>query len=435
MLNYIEFQKHLNNYLLLAFSFFITTSYFAITNFIVLLLVLSWITDFRFYKKIIFLKKQPFILIIILFLLYSLISIFWSGNFLLNGTLKKQLALLFLPILLTTRFSVGIFQKAELGFVFGIFCNIVLSIITIFSPNNIFFKTGHYDNALFAHGFIDHFEYSIFLCFGLFIIISFFLRYHNYRIQLICLFLIFLVALLNSYGRVGILSFFLFCPFFLYFKLKLKFINIFLSFFTIIVCSYTFFSPFQNRVLQTIDEVSLLYNGMSLEKKILQDAIYLNEKNSDYSTDYYINKIKADDFWVKSIMNKTPRYDTSLGKRYLYTVNSLALISDYWLFGIGSGGFSKAYYNNYNKLERNPHNNYLLILVEQGIIGLFIFVSIFLFQIKLFFVGKKNIYKFILPLLFLFIMFFDVYMLNQNTLYFFCLFTLILYHKDLLLDT
>ena len=32
-------------------------------------------------------------------------------------------------------------------------------------PKNPFFKTGHYDSSLFLHGFLDHFDYSLFLAF------------------------------------------------------------------------------------------------------------------------------------------------------------------------------------------------------------------------------------------------------------------------------
>jgi len=429
-------QTNINNYLLLAFSFFITTSYFAITNIIIVLFCISWITSRHYIKKFKFIIQRPFTLSILLFITYVSLSVTWSPEPLLNNTTQKQFLIILLPVLLTIRFSSEFLEKSKWGFILGVTCNIMLSIVTLFSPGNSFFKTGHYNDAIFAHGFIDHFDYSIFLCFGLILIIQFITIYKQHRIKLILLFMLFFLALLNSYGRVGMISFMIFSPIILYHQMKTKALYV-LIFLLVITCfSYYIFQPFQNRVTQTLYEISILYNGMTLDEKITKDAEYLHAQNNTYSNDYYINKIKEDANWVQAIENKSPQYNTSIGKRYLYIKNSIDIISNHWLFGVGSGGFATIYSGKNTNEEHNPHNNYLFILIELGVIGLLLILSIFYIQIRAFFFKQHNILQFIFPVLFLVIMFFDIYMLHHNTLAFFCLFSLIIYYEDFsLLDT
>ena len=432
----LSYQKSINNYLLLAFSFFITTSYFAITNIIIVLFFTSWIIGPHYLKKVKFIIQTPFTLSILLFITYVLLSTIWSSESLLNDTTQKQFLIFLLPVLLTIRFSHNFLEKAKWGFILGLTCNVLLSIMTLFLPGNSFFKDGHYKDAIFAHGFIDHFDYSIFLCFGLILILQFITIYKQHRVKLILLFILFFITLLNSYGRVGMISFIIFFPIVLYHKIKIKALYIIFILLVMTLLSYYIFQPFQNRVAQTIYEINILYNGMTLDEKITKDAEYLHAQNSTYSKDYYISKIKEDVDWIKAIDNKSPQYHTSIGKRYLYIKNSMAIISNHWLFGVGAGGFSKAYLGNNSKKESNPHNNYLFIIMELGIIGLLLMLSILYIQIRTFFLNKNNILKFIFPILFLVIMLFDIYMVNPNTLAFFCLFSFIIYYEDYsLLDT
>lgn len=64
----------------------------------------------------------------------------------------------------------------------------------------------------------------------------------------------------------------------------------------------------------------------------------------------------------------------SSGLRMDYYSNSLAIIRDHLLFGVGTGGFEKAYdekiRNTAMASSNNPHNQYLLITVQLGVLGL-----------------------------------------------------------------
>jgi len=80
----------------------------------------------------------------------------------------------------------------------------------------------------------------------------------------------------------------------------------------------------------------------------------------------------------------------------------------------------------------NPHNMFILILVELGVIGLISMLSIFYYQIKLSFNSSNRFIRDVgitLPLLFLVIMWSDSYLLGHYTTLMFVFFSSFLY-KD-----
>ncbi len=80
---------------------------------------------------------------------------------------------------------------------------------------------------------------------------------------------------------------------------------------------------------------------------------------------------------------------TSIGDRLSFWKNTLELLPKYALIGTGTGGFSKAYANQIKEksltaevLTGDPHNQYLKILIEHGVVGLVIFLSIIMLLLK-----------------------------------------------------
>ena len=134
---------------------------------------------------------------------------------------------------------------------------------------------------------------------------------------------------------------------------------------------------------------------------------------------------------MMNIKNESPRYNTSLGQRYIYLKNSFQLITLKPFWGFGVNQFEKTYQNYFHYKEtKHPHNNFIFILLELGICGILLLFSIFYFQVIAYFnSNRKNVLKFIFPVFFLFIMLFDNYFVNHNTLAFFCLFSFIIYHS------
>ena len=67
-----------------------------------------------------------------------------------------------------------------------------------------------------------------------------------------------------------------------------------------------------------------------------------------------------------------------------------------------------------NSQHKTPHNNYLYVWMELGILGLIMLLSIFYFQIYEMY--KKGFAWMLFPIMFLILMFADSYLLSQNTL-------------------
>lgn len=65
---------------------------------------------------------------------------------------------------------------------------------------------------------------------------------------------------------------------------------------------------------------------------------------------------------------------TSIGLRLNWYENTLKIIRDYPVLGVGTGGFPKVYNDRVGDVEgiatRNPHNQYLLTTAELGLVGL-----------------------------------------------------------------
>lgn len=75
--------------------------------------------------------------------------------------------------------------------------------------------------------------------------------------------------------------------------------------------------------------------------------------------------------------------ETSIGYRLTFWKNTIEMLPKYALFGTGTGGFEKAYAaqvegksGTAGVITGDPHNQYLKILVEHGVIGLAVFLSI-----------------------------------------------------------
>lgn len=82
-----------------------------------------------------------------------------------------------------------------------------------------------------------------------------------------------------------------------------------------------------------------------------------------------------------------PRPESSLGQRLEFYRGSLAIIGDHPVIGVGTGGFPKAYAEKGKGTSpfevRNPHNEYLLLMTQTGLIGLVLLLHLFWRQWRL----------------------------------------------------
>ena len=130
--------------------------------------------------------------------------------------------------------------------------------------------------------------------------------------------------------------------------------------------------------------------------------------------------------------------NSSVGARVFFTLNSWEIIKENALLGVGTGDFPIEYNkvglknNPSSPYVSNPHNMYILVLVQLGIVGLLSMLSIFYYQIKFSFNSPSRFtqdFGITLPLLFLLIMWSDSYLLGHYTSLLFIFFSSFLY-KD-----
>ena len=101
--------------------------------------------------------------------------------------------------------------------------------------------------------------------------------------------------------------------------------------------------------------------------------------------------------------------------RYVFIRESLSRILEKPLIGYGTGSFG-AIFDAEVKIghdfinHKTPHNQYLYVWFELGIIGLVLLLLIFYHQLKELFRKKDGIHKVLLPLSFMFLMLVDSYL-------------------------
>ena len=100
--------------------------------------------------------------------------------------------------------------------------------------------------------------------------------------------------------------------------------------------------------------------------------------------------------------------------RYVFFKESLTRILEKPLIGYGTGSFGTIFENevksgHYFDKHTTPHNQYLYVWFELGILGLILLLFIFYHQIKELFRKKDGIHRALLPLSFIFLMLVDSY--------------------------
>jgi O-antigen ligase len=113
----------------------------------------------------------------------------------------------------------------------------------------------------------------------------------------------------------------------------------------------------------------------------------------------------------------------SLNTRYFLFKYSLDKIKERPVMGFGTGSFVQEFSSISEHatkilegdIHKTPHNNYLFVWFELGLIGLLSFISIFYFQIREVYKKPLGKLRIIMPIMFLVIMMFDTYFQNHNS--------------------
>ena len=189
------------------------------------------------------------------------------------------------------------------------------------------------------------------------------------------------------------------------------------------------FSLFTERGIVGILILSLLAAFYSLKliykHRFVSALIVFIIASTIYSNSSLVNKVLEHNVIYKTIVFKINQKENI---RLLFLEKTLDLTIKKPLLGYGLGTWRNEY-ENYTKSNlikhRTPHNNYLHIWMELGLLGLASMILIFYYQIKETLKDNEFIVT-VFPITFLILMFFDNYFISPTGLLVYTLFSLIL---------
>ncbi|OCL83690.1 O-antigen ligase family protein [Arcobacter porcinus] len=338
-------------YSLIIFALTIPLSRVSISFFLFWFLILVIVK--RDYKNSFLLLKENKIFIYFgFFLLFIMLNSLWSSDYerMLNnlGKYSYWIIVPMIVILMKEEWTYKILN----AFLLSMFISEVISYGIYFGIFTIFKGTMESPSP-----FMNSINYSVFLAFtALVLLYRFLFENSSYKIKAIMLFFFIMTTtnLLLSIGRTGQLAFFvtLFIVFIIKYRITLK--SIVLSTIFVILISL------------------VAYNTLDLFKKRVDSAIVDIEKvvlNNDFESSWGIRAA----YWILTYdaFKEQPIFGHGLGD-YREVAKRFILEENRYPY------FSK-YINDFMTTHRY-HNQYLMFIVEGGLIGLFIFL-IFIYKL------------------------------------------------------
>lgn len=139
---------------------------------------------------------------------------------------------------------------------------------------------------------------------------------------------------------------------------------------------------------------------------------------------------------INEVMHFERDHTTSVGTRIALMINSVELIKQNILYGVGTGDLLQEYAkinekSKYRTPVMHPHNMYLLMMIEFGIIGLFVLLFLFATKIKISCLIEDEFqnFRFGFIVLFLVVMLSNSYLYTHHTMVLYIFFTSFLFKK------
>jgi len=361
-------------------------------NIVLGIIVLIWLVTGEYYKKFYLISKSKIAISSIVFFLIHFFGLIWTEDIEWGLRILKKMSdfLIFFPILLTLT-SKKYINYYLASFTVAIFVSVVLSYLIwlgFIEP----FHTAVVNNPVAT---MSHISFNPFLAVSIYLLINSLLykdltKFIKYTITVLIPF--FGLAMFFTGGRSGQLLFFLmiFIVFIQYYGFKnlRSYIYPFLLAPSIFLLAYFSIENFENRVDISISNLTE----------------FIEEQNRG----------------------------SSIGQRITFIQNTARVIVDNPLIGVGTGDFPNVYAQK-NKLHTpeatltvNPHNMYLLIFSQLGLVGVFSLLIIFYYAYKS---SEKSKDSFIAKsgkgfiLLFIFMLSTESYLLGHFTTFLFVYFS------------
>lgn len=365
-------------------AFFLPLTVFG-GNFFAVLIFLLWLVKADFKSDFHRLKNNKLVIAVLLYLLVHVIALLWTAD-IESGlwTLKKQLKLLFIPIFM-------LFVKREHAKYYILAFLASMSLSEIWSYGIFFQLLTLYGGATLTDPIplMSHITYNPFLAIAIYLLSYYVLFDHSLGKFKKATYSFFIITMsINMFitgGRAGQVMYF--------------------AMLVILVFQYYPKNAFKAFL------ISAIIVGTT------SSTFYINSK-------IFSDKVNAA---VKELSDYKNHTHSSTGMRISSAINSWSIIKENPVIGVGTGDykneFIKASIKNNLKLEdkhviHNPHNMYVLILVQFGFIGLLALLYMFYAQIK---IARHSNEEFVrkigvaLPLLYLLIMLSDSYLMVHMT--------------------
>ena len=345
--NNFDFQKTYF-YLIISFAFILPLSRALVSFFIIILPLLSLIEG-NYRNKYQMMRETKIFLPLVAFFLLSLLSLLWTTDYSLAKNGLRLLSYFFTLFVIATSLKTKYIDNVITAFLSGMFISEIIAY-------GIYFKLWTYNHATpqDPSAFMHHIDYSIFLAFTSILLLNRLLSKRYMLKEKFFFFFFFLTVTGNLFigiGRTGQVSYIvaIIIMAILHFKLSLK--SILLSVFLLIGIfgsAYSLSVNFQNRVIATQKDVQSILHG---------------NLNSSWG-------IRVA-FWIATfhILEKNPLLGVGIGD-YKMALREEIHKSDYKYLSAKTKEFIS---------NHHPHNQYLLVLLETGSIGLVLFLS-FLYQ-------------------------------------------------------
>lgn len=403
MIIYDSLIDRINQYLLIAAFFFLPLTVVG-NNIAIWLITIIWLLTGNYKTKLHQIKNNSLAMASILFFLAHVVALLWTENISWGlEILRKMLPfLLVLPIFLTitklnnskyyiSAFLLAISISESLSYL------IWLDIIEPFGNATVTESGLKNPTPL-----MSHISYNPFLAFAFYLVVNKLISGEKIFLTERVLYTFFAFTMsFNMFitgGRAGQIMFFAAVAIlsFQYFKtsqIKAIIISLLLTIF-ITISAYSFSDIFKSRIDSTV------YSVMNYEE----------------------NKL------------------TSIGYRLTFLINSFELVKRNPIIGVGTGDFPDEYekFNSINSPDIpttvQPHNMYMLILTQLGVVGLASLFWIFFTQFKTALTSSNSVVKttgVAMPIFFLIIMWSDSYLLGHFTSNLFILFSSFIYSNRL----
>ena len=374
----------INSYLLMLTAFFLPLTVFG-GNFFAVLIFLLWIIKADFKSDFHQLKNNKLIIAVFLYLLVHVIALLWTSDMEFGlYTLRKQLKFLFIPIFM-------LFVKREHVKYYILAFLTSMSLSELWSYGIFFELLPLYRGATLIDPIplMSHANYTPFLTIAIYFL-SYYVLFDqsNNKLKKLTYSFFIITMSINIFitgGRAGQVMYF--------------------AMLVVLVFQYFPKNIFKAFLISSII-VAVTSSTFYINSKIFSDRV---------------------DIAVKELSDYKNHTHSSTGFRISAAINSWTIIKENPVIGVGTGDykneFIKASIKNEFGLENtlmiyNPHNMYVLILVQFGFVGLMAMLYMFYAQIRIAVNSNEDLFRKIgvaLPLLYLLIMLSDSYLMVHMT--------------------